>query len=40
MNDKILRFQQMIHKNIKQTELENKLNKDKILKEEMGSDIE
>ena len=42
VNDKILRFQQMIHKNIKQkqTELENKLNKDKILKEEMGSDIE
>ena len=33
----ILRFQQMVYKNIKQTELENKLNKDKILKEEMVS---
>ena len=30
----------MVYKSIKQIELENKLNKDKILKEEMGSGIE
>jgi len=30
----------MVYKSIKQIELENKLNKDKIIKEEMGSGIE
>jgi len=39
ISNKILHLQQIVDKNIKQIELENKLNKNKILKEEMGAGI-
>ena len=40
VNNKILHLRQIVDYKVKQNELKNKLNKNKILKEEMGSGIE